>query len=96
MSSGYIAIGLFTSSLTNNQIVAFLIALVIGLCFHLMFDAIAANLTGWLGELFQMLSVRRHFESISRGVIDSKDVIFFLSLTLLGLLFAETMMSKRK
>lgn len=96
MSSGYIAIGLFASSMTNNQIVALLIALLIGIFFHFLFDAIASNFTGWLGEVFQMLSVNRHFESIARGVIDSKDVIFFLSLTLLGLLFSELMMSKRK
>lgn len=96
MSSAYIAIGLFASSLTSNQIVALLLALLIGILFHFLFDAIANNFTGWLGELFSTLSVRRHFDSVMRGVIDSKDVIFFLSLTILGLLFSELMISKRK
>ena len=49
-----------------------------------------ANFTGgFLGTLFSTLSVTNHFESISRGVIDSKDIIFFLSLTAIGLLLAE-------
>ena len=52
-------------------------------------------MTGWLGEVFADLSMTRHFESISRGVIDTKDVIFFLSLAALGVLSAETMISKR-
>ena len=96
MSSAYIAIGLFASSITSNQIAAFLLALLISLLFHFLFDLIASNFTGWPAELFSTMSVSRHFDSISRGVIDSKDVIFFLFLTFLGLLFSNLMISKRK
>lgn len=96
LSSAYISIGLFTSSLTNNQIVAFLLALLIGIFFQFLFDALSGNFTGWLGELFRDLSVTTHFESIARGVLDSKDLVYFLSLTVLGLLLAELMISKRK
>lgn len=96
MSAAYIGIGLFASSLTSNQIVALLLALLIGIFFQFLFDAIGSNFTGWMGELISGLSVTRHFESITRGVIDTKDVIFFLSLALLGILFAELMISKRK
>lgn len=95
MSAGYIGIGLFASSLTSNQIVALLLALLIGICFQFLFNTIGSNLTGWLGTLFAGLSVSGHFESISRGVIDSKDVIFFLSLAAMGTLFAEAMIAKR-
>jgi gliding motility-associated transport system permease protein len=95
MSAGYIGIGLFASSLTNNQIVALLLALLIGICFQFLFNAIGSNITGLLGEIFSDLSVTGHFESIIRGVIDTKDVIFFLSLASLGVLFAESMISKR-
>src|SRR5690606_28726046 len=72
MSAGYIGIGLFASSLTNNQIVALLLALLIAICFQFLFSAIGGNITGWMGELFTGLSVTRHFESIIRGVIDTK------------------------
>ncbi|MCB0609415.1 MAG: ABC transporter permease [Lewinellaceae bacterium] len=89
LSAAYIAIGLFTSSLTDNQIVAFILALFIGIFFHFLFGIMANFTGGFLGTLFSTLSVTNHFESISRGVIDSKDIIFFLSLTAIGLLLAE-------
>ena len=95
MSAAYIGIGLFASSLTNNQIVALLLALLIGIFFQFLFNAIGSNFTGWLGALISGLSVTDHFESVTRGVIDTKDIIFFLSLTVIGILFAELMISKR-
>ena len=86
ISSVYISIGLFASSTTNNQIVSFLLSLFIGIFFHFLFGMIAGNFTGWLGSLFYFLSTNNHFESISRGVIDSRDIFYFLSLTMLGLM----------
>ncbi|MCS6832265.1 MAG: ABC transporter permease subunit [Flammeovirgaceae bacterium] len=95
MSAAYIAIGIFSSSLTNNQIVAFLISLSIGSFFHLIFDALSGNLRGTLGSILNYLSASSHFESISRGVIDLRDLVYFSSVTFLGLLLAQTMLSKR-
>ena len=96
MSSAFIAIGLLASSLTNNQIVAFLIALLIGVVFQFILGTLGAGQTGWIGGLLTDLSVPRHFESMSRGVIDSKDVVYFLALTVLGLMLTQLMISKRK
>lgn len=95
MSIAFIGIGLFTSSLTNNQIVAFLLALLIGICFQFIFDILGQNASGWTGELFTTLSLSNHFNSISRGVIDSKDIIYFLSVGGLGLVFSEYVIGKR-
>lgn len=96
LSSAYISIGLFASSLTDNQIVAFLLALVIGICFHWIFGILGAVLQGIFGgNLLHFLSMSTHFESISRGVIDSRDVIYFVSITLLGLILAEVQLAKR-
>jgi ABC-2 type transport system permease protein len=95
MSGVYISIGLFTSSITYNQIVAFLTALFTGLLFHLIFDLLAGSATGIIGQLFNMLSMRVHFESISRGVIDSSDLIYYLSLIFLGLFFSEVSLAQR-
>ncbi len=95
MSAAYIAIGIFASSVTNNQIVAFLLALLIGIFFHLLFDFIAAGSSGYISELFQTLSLTNHYDSISRGVLDSKDIIYFLSITGLGLFLSEYFISKR-
>ena len=96
MSSAYIAIGLFASSITNNQIVAFLLALLIGIVFHFILDVISSGLRGWAGNLLSDLSVGKHFDSMSRGVIDTKDILFFAGLTLLGLFLSETFISKNK
>ncbi len=95
MSCAYISIGLFASSTTNNQIVAFLISLFLCLLFHFLFDMIASGFTGMLGEFFSMLSISGHFDSISRGVVDSKDLIYFASIIILGLFLAEYNISKR-
>lgn len=95
MSSAYISIGLFTSSITNNQIVAFLLALFIGLFFHVIFQVLGGSFTGWLGQLFSNLSLSTHFESISRGVIDTKDIIYFASIIFMGLFLSEISLSKR-
>lgn len=95
MSAVYISIGLFTSSITQNQIVAFLLALFTGLLFHLIFDLLAGSTTGFTSQLFNLLSMRVHFESLSRGVIDSSDLIYYLSLIFLGLFFSEVSLAKR-
>jgi ABC-2 type transport system permease protein len=96
MSSAYIGIGLFASSLTNNQIVAFLLALLLGICFQFLFGIIAAGSSGWVAELFGTLSLNSHFDSISRGVIDTKDIVYFLSVSFLGIFMSEYIISKRK
>lgn len=96
MSSAYIAIGLFASSITNNQIVAFLLALLIGIVFHFILDVISSGMRGWAGNLLSDLSVGKHFDSMSRGVIDTKDILFFAGLTILGLFLSEIFISKNK
>ena len=95
MSAAYIAIGLYASSITNNQIVAFLIALFIGIFFHLLFGLLANNSSGWISQIFDVLALNNHYDSISRGVIDSKDIIYFLSIVVIGLGAAELSVSKR-
>lgn len=95
MSATYISIGLFTSSITNNQIVAFLLAIFIGIFFHIIFDVLAGSFTGIIGSVFSYLSVSTHYESISRGVIDSKDLVYFFSVIFLGLVLSEVTLSKR-
>jgi len=95
MSATYIAIGLFASSITNNQIVAFLLALFVGVFFLIIFDVLSTNFTGTIGQLLSFLSMSSHFDSISRGVIDLRDLVYFLSFTFFGLMLAESSLSKR-
>lgn len=95
MSSAYIGIGLFASSLTNNQIVAFLMALIIGIFFHFIFEMLASTTSGTAGSIIQYLSISHHYESITRGVLDTRDLIYFLSIAVLGATLAEYKISSR-
>lgn len=95
MSAAYTSIGLFTSSITKNQIIAFLTALFIGLFFHIIFEFLAGGMKGLFGQTINFLSAHVHFESLSRGVIDSKDLIYFGSIIFLGLFLSEVALAKR-
>src|SRR5215210_8052384 len=95
ISAIYVSIGIFASSVTNNQIVAYLIALFISMFFHLLSDMLSEEFRGIAGTVFDFLSARSHFDSLSRGIIDSRDIIYFLSLITAGLLLAQTMLSRR-
>jgi ABC-2 type transport system permease protein len=95
ISAAYASIGLFSSSITNNQIVAFLTALFIGIFFHFLFQMIASGMKGLFGQIVNFFSMTVHFESLSRGVLDSKDIIYFGSVIFLGLFLAELSLSKR-
>ncbi len=95
MSAAYISIGIFASSITSNQIVAFLLSLFIGIFFHILFGIISSNFTGLIGRILDFLSMQTHFESISRGVIALNDLLYFGSLILLGLIGSELSLAKR-
>jgi len=82
--AGYTSIGIFTSILTENQIIAFILSVFI--CFLLYFgmEAIASQF-GSYSDFMASLGMDYHFRSISRGVLDSRDIIYFLSVTTLFL-----------
>jgi ABC-2 type transport system permease protein len=78
IGAAYLAVGMFCTSLTSNQIVAFILGL--GICFFFfIIDKVLMFLPSWLSTVFQYLSVDYHFNNIARGVIDLRDVIFYLS-----------------
>jgi ABC-2 type transport system permease protein len=95
MSGAYISIGILASSLTNNQIVAFLVTLFIGIFFHLLFGLLASGFPGIIGRVLSFMSMQTHFESVSRGVLDSRDIFYFLSFMITGLVVSEVMLAKR-
>ncbi|WP_334055575.1 gliding motility-associated ABC transporter permease subunit GldF [Polaribacter sp. P097] len=89
LASTYTAVGLFTSTLSKNQIVAFILSVFITFILFYGFDAIA-NSFGSNGFTIQQLGINEHFKSISRGVIDTRDVIYFLSVTFFFLFITKT------
>jgi ABC-2 type transport system permease protein len=80
LAATYTSIGLFTSTLSKNQIVAFILGVFITFFFFYGFDAIASSF-GNDSLNIQKLGINEHFKSISRGVIDTRDIIYFLSVT---------------
>ncbi|MCX6257389.1 MAG: ABC transporter permease [Bacteroidia bacterium] len=95
MSATYICIGIFASSISKNQIIGFLLALLFGIFFHIIFGILASSFTGTIGGLFDFLSLSTHYDSITRGVIDSKDLLYFGSIIFLSLVGTESILSRR-
>jgi ABC-2 type transport system permease protein len=80
LAATYTSIGLFTSTLSKNQIVAFIVSIFITFLLFYGFDAVGNSL-GNSGYTIQQFGINEHFKSISRGVVDTRDVIYFTSIT---------------
>jgi len=84
LGSSYAAIGLFASSLSANQIVAFIVSVII--CFSLtMIDRMLVLLPNALTNFLQFLSAGYHFQTIAKGIIDSRDLLYFASVIAVAL-----------
>ena len=76
-----VSIGLFTSSLTRNQIVSFILGLTVSMALMIMgLEIVAVTLPSTAANLLQLLSPITHFDNIGRGIIDFRDILYFLSL----------------
>ena len=80
LATSFTAIGLFTSVLSTNQIIAFILAVFISFFMFSGLDIIGETI-GNKGFLLQQFGINEHYKSISRGVIDTRDLIYFLSVT---------------
>jgi ABC-2 type transport system permease protein len=95
MAGVYVAVGLLASSLTENQIVAFIVGFL--LCFALfMLDKVLIYVPGFLTTTVEYLGTDAHYQNIARGVIDSRDIVYFLSLTGLALFLSVVSLERRK
>ncbi len=91
----YIAIGIFTSSITNNQIVSFIISFFIIFFLYLLQFSLFF-VPSFLAGFFQYLSVGYHFSNFMRGVIDTRNVIYFVSMIILFLRLSVIVLESRK
>ncbi|MGE5381981.1 MAG: gliding motility-associated ABC transporter permease subunit GldF [Omnitrophica WOR_2 bacterium] len=97
LACAFTAIGLFVSSITDNQIVAFISSLVICGFAYLGFDLVAdMSLIGKTGLFLKSLGIQDHYASMSRGVIDTRDVIYFLSIIAVFFLLSKISLESRK
>ena len=94
LAGALLAVGLFASSLTRNQIVAFIIGVTLCFMFY-MVDKVIFFLPEHLAAIFQYLSVDYHFKNIARGVIDTRDVLFYLGMMVIGLFLTMESVKRR-
>jgi ABC-2 type transport system permease protein len=97
LAAVYVAIGVFAGSLTDNQIIAFLFSLVLCFLFYTGFDYLAElNLFQTIQSDIYSLGIKDHYKSISRGVVDSRDLAYFISVIVVFLLVTNTILKSRK
>ena len=88
LASSFASIGIFTSTLSKNQVVAFLLGICMVFLFYYGFDAVS-SLFGDYSYTIKLFGMNEHYKSISRGVIDSRDVLYFMSIIIFFLFVSK-------
>jgi ABC-2 type transport system permease protein len=97
LASVYVSIGVFASSVTENQIIAFLTAVLLSFFFYIGFEAISTiEFWGKSASLIENAGINAHYKSISRGVVDSRDVIYFVVVSFIFILITKTVLERKK
>ncbi|HMR43918.1 MAG TPA: gliding motility-associated ABC transporter permease subunit GldF [Saprospiraceae bacterium] len=98
LAGAFASIGLFASSITNSQIVSFILATFLCFIFHWGFFYFSRLpvFVGTMDDLVQKFGIDFHYNSISRGVVDSRDVLYFLSIIAAFFAFTLTSLGRRK
>lgn len=91
----YLSIGIFTSSLTENQIVAFIVSFVIIFALFII-DKVIIFFPAFVANLLEYLSIDYHFNNVARGVVDSRNLIYYFSMMFLFLFLAVQSLESRK
>jgi len=94
LGAGYVAIGVLASSLTENQIIAFIVSFLIIFALSLV-DKVLMFVPVKLASVFEYLSAEYHFNNIARGVLDTRDLVYYASLIVLGLYFSARALQRR-
>jgi ABC-2 type transport system permease protein len=97
LGASFVAVGIFASSITENQIVSFILAVFISFILYMGFELVYAFIvSGKAGLIIQSLGLSAHYSSMSRGVIDSRDLIYFVSVTTIFILMTKLSLESRK
>ncbi|SEB16544.1 gliding motility-associated ABC transporter permease subunit GldF [Pedobacter hartonius] len=97
LGGAFAAIGIFASSLTKNQVIAFALAVFLSFIAYSGFDALGKIFAPGIPEdIFVWLSVNEHFQSMSRGVLDTRDLVYFITFMLLFLGMTKLVIGGRK
>jgi ABC-2 type transport system permease protein len=95
LAATYLSIGLFTSSLSSNQIVSFILSFAIIFLFVIL-NYFKFFVGGFMASIVEYLSTDYHFESIQRGVLDTRNLIFYISTTFLFIFLTVQVLQSRK
>lgn len=97
LGGAFTAIGIFASACTNNQIVSFVFAIFGCFMTYLGFELIGAMpvFTGTFGNIIQNIGMNSHYNSLSRGLLDSIDIVYFLSVIALFFGFTKLQLERR-
>ncbi len=97
LGGAFVSIGIFASAITDNQVVSFILALFLCFFIYTGFDFISSfSLFGKIDNIILALGINNHYGSMSRGVIDTRDVIYFLSLIGIFIFSTRTVLESRK
>jgi ABC-2 type transport system permease protein len=97
LGATFASIGIFCSLLTDSQIVSFILSMLICFIFWLGFDFIYSfDVFGSFGQVIKWFGIDHHYASISRGVVDTRDIIYFLSIIVLFLFLSRLQLQSRK
>jgi ABC-2 type transport system permease protein len=95
LGAAFSAVGLFASALTKNQIIAFIIGMII--CFFLtMIDKVLFFLPESMLGFFQYIGADYHFENVSRGILDTRDILYFASVVFVALYATFLVLQEKK
>ncbi len=97
LGGAYVAIGIFASSITDNQIVSFILAVCLCAFVCYGFDALSSfELFGKVDNIILGMGIMDHYQSMSRGVIDTRDALYFISVIAIFILCTRTVLESRK
>ncbi len=98
LAGTFVSIAMFTSAITGNQIVAFIAGMFGCFFLYLAFDSLSLIpvFVGGADAYFNAISINQHYQSISKGYIDLRDVVYFLSIMVLFILMTKTALGSRK
>ncbi len=95
LGATYTAIGTFSSSITNNQIVAFLIGVFLCFLFYFGFSGLTDyQLFGDAGYTLEQIGIQLHYERISQGILDTRDIVYFISIIIFFILLTTIILAK--
>jgi len=96
LGASFSAVGLLASSFTKNQVVAFIIGMAICFSLTLLIDFVLFFIPNVFIGFLQYLSANYHFQNIAKGVLDLRDIIYFLSLSFVALYATNLVIEEKK